>query len=203
MPSHRSSGCCRRSYLHLENCEDQPIWKRSWLKGPSKAIFSFPKDVDINRTGPENKQAEMKHKCKQRASLWEQIKDLLHLSPHRVSQTHQQHQSFLLPLLLWQWVRLDTATLCRKDEPLFCLGSGWPEGAIIEQKFSSCAHTADPEHPHTPLQRAPGDTLQSCSLSIMPTFCFNIKGSSAVLSAPLIALTSCGGTRHLMSKPIK
>lgn len=88
--------CCRRSYLHLENCKDEPIWKRSWLKGPSKATFPFPKDVDINRTVPENEQAEMKYKCKQRARLLEEIKVSLCLSPHRVSQT-QQCQFLLYP----------------------------------------------------------------------------------------------------------
>lgn len=141
MPSHRGSGCCRRSYLHLENCKDQPIWKRSWLKGPSKAIFFFPKDVDINRTVPENKQAEMKYKCKQRASLLEQIKVLLCLSPHRVSQTHQQHQFFLCP------AALALVTVSEAGHSHF-VQKGWAIilpmfrltwRAIIEQKCTFCA----------------------------------------------------------------
>lgn len=71
-PSDRSCGSCRKTYL--ENCKDQLIWKRSWLKDPSKAIFCFPKDVDINRTVLENEQAEMKYERKQRASLLKKIK---------------------------------------------------------------------------------------------------------------------------------
>lgn len=110
-----------------------------------------------------------------------------------------------------RWVRLGPATLCRKVEPFFLPRFRLPWRTIIEQKCTfpwlrypgEAVPAAHPEHPHTLLERVPGETLQSCSLSIMPTFCFNIKGSSAVLSVTLIALTSCGCTRHLMSKPIK
>lgn len=107
----------------------------------------------------------------------------------------------------WGW----TQALCAERLSHYSAGFRLAWRAVIEQKCTLLwLHYPGRAEPTLPilsiltlLGRAPGDTLQSCSLSIMPTFCFNIKGSSAILSVTLIALTSCGGTRHLMSKPIK
>lgn len=169
--------------------------------------------MDINRTVLENEQAEMKHKCRERESLLKQIKvyyiyyiiifTILYI-PELSGNANSP--SIPLPQLLW---------LARETEHDHLEHRVW---AIVLPKFRpTCRNTHCHDHVNPGscapplwcwastqiLGRVPEEMLQNCCMSIMPNSRFNIKGSSAILSETLIALTSCGKTRHLMCKLIK